>query len=193
MSPASDRRASAWPSSAAARSAGSGRCWPGSTPASRWLGLCDIDEGTLKQLADDTDADFVTTDMAELLARPEVSAVIVATDEREHVEPMLQAPPSTAYRLFIEKPLATDPVDSAQVLAAIEAAGIDAVVGYTQRFRRRFLTVKQRLRDEPDRRGDLGGHPGVDEPDGSRGDPAQGRRTPPTSRRWSCPARTAST
>ena len=49
--------------------------------------------------------------------------------------------------LFIEKPLATDPVDSARVLAAIEDAGVDAVVGYTQRFRRRFQTVKQRLRD----------------------------------------------
>ena len=34
------------------------------------------------------------------------------------------------------------------MLAAIEAAGVDAVVGYTQRFRRRFLAVKQRLRDE---------------------------------------------
>lgn len=111
-----------------------------------WLGLCDVHEPTAKQLAVDTQADFVTTDSAEMLARPEVTAVIVATDEREHVEPIMQ---SVAYGfpMFIEKPLATDPVSSAEVLEAIESRGIDAVIGYTQRFRRRFLTVKQRLRD----------------------------------------------
>lgn len=111
-----------------------------------WIGLCDISEPTLKQLAADIQADFVTTDAAELLAQPQVTAVIIATDERHHVEPIMQAV-SHGFPLFIEKPLATDPVDSARVLAAIEQHDIDAVIGYTQRFRRRFLTVKQRLRD----------------------------------------------
>lgn len=115
-------------------------------PAVAWLGLCDIHEPTLKQLADDTRADFATTDLTELLGRPEVTAVIVATDESRHVDPILAAV-ERGHPLFIEKPLATDPVESARVLAAVEAAGVDAVVGYTQRFRRRFLTVKQRLRD----------------------------------------------
>ena len=32
-------------------------------------------------------------------------------------------------------------------MAAIDKAKVDAVVGYTQRFRRRFQVVKQRLRD----------------------------------------------
>ncbi len=81
-----------------------------------------------------------------MLARPEIGAIIVATDERVHVEPILRSV-ELGVPLFIEKPLATDPADSARVLAAIEDAGVDAVVGYTQRFRRRFQTVKQRLRD----------------------------------------------
>lgn len=116
-------------------------------PGVQWLGLCDIDPAVMSALAHDTAADFTTTDVRELVARPEVDAVIVATDEREHVEPILAAV-EHGRALFIEKPLATDPEDSARVLAAIEAAGVDAVVGYTQRFRRRFLAVKQRLRDE---------------------------------------------
>lgn len=115
-------------------------------PGVGWLGLCDVDEQTLKNLEADTDADFATTNVAELLARSEVGAVIVATDEREHVDPILRAV-ELGKPMFIEKPLATDPVDSARVLAAIQDAGVDAVVGYTQRFRRRFQTVKQRLRD----------------------------------------------
>jgi myo-inositol 2-dehydrogenase/D-chiro-inositol 1-dehydrogenase len=116
-------------------------------PGVTWLGLCDIDEQTLDDLAKDTGADFRSTDIAELLRQPEVTAVIVATDEREHVDPIMQAV-AAGFPLFIEKPLATDPVESAMVLAAIQEAGIDAVVGYTQRFRRRFLAVKQRLRDQ---------------------------------------------
>jgi myo-inositol 2-dehydrogenase/D-chiro-inositol 1-dehydrogenase len=116
------------------------------TLAVGWLGLCDIDEETARRLAADTEADFVTTDFRALLARPEVTAVIVATAENEHVEPILAAT-ELGKPMFIEKPLATDPVDSARVLKAIEDSGVDAVIGYTQRFRRRFQTVKQRLRD----------------------------------------------
>ncbi len=115
-------------------------------PAVDWIGLCDVDADTAKALGEDVDADLVTTDLDELLGRPEVTAVIIATAENEHVAPILAAV-ELGKPLFIEKPLATDPVESARVLAAIEVAGIDAVMGYTQRFRRRFQTVKQRLRD----------------------------------------------
>ena len=116
-------------------------------PGVTWLGLCDRHAETANKLAEDTEADFVTTDVASLLARPEVTAVIVATDEREHVDPIMQSV-SHGFPMFIEKPLATDPLDSARILAAIEDNNVDAVVGYTNRFRRRFLGVKQKLRDE---------------------------------------------
>ena len=41
--------------------------------------------------------------------------------------------------LFIEKPLATDLVESRDVLNKIKSTNVDVVLGYTQRFRRRFL------------------------------------------------------
>jgi len=113
-------------------------------PGVGWLGVCDIRQDLADVLARDTRADFVTTDSAELLARPEVNAVIVATQESAHVRPVMQAL-EHGHRLFIEKPLAIDARESAQVMEAIDAAGVDAVMGYTQRFRRRFLTVKERL------------------------------------------------
>ncbi len=113
-------------------------------PGIGWIGLSDVNEKVLDKLADDIDADFKTNDFRELIARPEVDAVIVATSTWAHVEPTLAAV-EQGHMLFIEKPLATDARESAQVLAAIEAAGVDAVVGYTQRFRRRFLVVKERI------------------------------------------------
>lgn len=113
-------------------------------PGIGWIGLCDIDESVGRRLATDCGADFVTTNYEELLARPEVTAAIIATDENRHARPTLAAV-EAGHSLFIEKPLATDAFESAKILAAIEAAGADAVIGYTQRFRRRFLATKERL------------------------------------------------
>jgi predicted dehydrogenase len=48
--------------------------------------------------------------------------------------------------LLIEKPLATELSESERVLEAIQKSGVDAVVGYTQRFRRRWLTAKEKVR-----------------------------------------------
>ena len=113
-------------------------------PGIGWLGLCDIKEDLGKQLAKDTNADFFTTDVRELLDRPEVNAVMILTEENHHTEPALLAI-ERGHKLFIEKPLATDVHESEQILNAITEAGVDACIGYTQRFRRRFLTIKERL------------------------------------------------
>jgi predicted dehydrogenase len=113
-------------------------------PGVGWLGLCDIKEELGKKLAEDTGADFFTTNYEELVKRPEVNAVIISTDENHHMMPTLAAV-EQGHKLFIEKPLATDVKESQRVLDAIEAAGIDAVIGYTNRFRRRFLAIKERL------------------------------------------------
>mgnify|MGYP000540895004 CR=1 FL=1 len=113
-------------------------------PGVKWLGLCDINDDLGKQLAEDTNADFYTNDFNELIKRPEVNAVMIITDENKHTEPTLLSV-ERGHKLFIEKPLATEARESAQILNAITDAGLDACVGYTQRFRRRFLTVKERL------------------------------------------------
>ncbi|MFV2033548.1 MAG: Gfo/Idh/MocA family protein [Halocynthiibacter sp.] len=113
-------------------------------PGVGWIGLCDLKSDLGERLKEDVDADFFTTDFRELLARPEVTAAIIATDENFHTDPTLAAV-DHGLDLFIEKPLPTDARQSQKILSAIEASGVDAVVGYTQRFRRRFLAVKERL------------------------------------------------
>jgi myo-inositol 2-dehydrogenase/D-chiro-inositol 1-dehydrogenase len=113
-------------------------------PGIGWLGLCDIKDDLRERLAVDTKADFHTSDFEELIKRPEVDAVIIATDENHHMAPTIMAT-DAGHALFIEKPLATDVRESLAVLQSIESNGVDAVIGYTQRFRRRFLTVKERL------------------------------------------------
>ena len=117
------------------------RDYPGVT----WMGLCDIKEDLGRKLVEDTGADFFTTDYNELLKRPEITAAIIATDENHHMGPVLAAVENGIKQLFIEKPLATDVRESQRVFDAIAAAGIDAVIGYTNRFRRRFQAIKGKL------------------------------------------------
>jgi len=114
-------------------------------PAVGWIGLAETKPDRGQEVARRVDADFVTTDFRELLTRPEVTAAVIATDEHLHVAPILAAV-DRRLPMLIEKPLATDLAESERVRKAIEASGVDAVVGYTQRFRRRFLAAKEKLR-----------------------------------------------
>jgi len=114
-------------------------------PMVDFIGVADLKKDRLALLKQKTKADFVTTDFRELLKRPEVNAVIVSTDEHLHVEPILFAV-QRKLNLLIEKPLATELADSELVLKKIKRSGVDAVVGYTQRFRRRWLAAKEKVR-----------------------------------------------
>ena len=112
--------------------------------AVEWIGIAEKVPDRARDVAARVGADFVTGDHRELLKRPEVTAAIIATDEHLHVDPVMCAA-ERRLPMLIEKPLATTLSESAAVLAAIEHSGVDAVVGYTQRFRRRWLAAKEKV------------------------------------------------
>jgi predicted dehydrogenase len=114
-------------------------------PMVDFIGIADLKEDRLELVQSKTRADFATTDFRKLLERPELTAAIISTDEHLHVEPILAAV-DRGISLLIEKPLATELADSARVLEAIQKKKVDAVVGYTQRFRRRWLAAKEKVR-----------------------------------------------
>ena len=114
-------------------------------PMVDFIGVADLKEDRLSLLKEKTRAEFVTKDFRELLGRPEVTAAIISTDEHLHVDPIL-ASLERKLDLLIEKPLATKLSESEHVLNQIEKSGVDAVVGYTQRFRRRWLAAKEKVR-----------------------------------------------
>ena len=114
-------------------------------PAVEWIGLAEKNPNRAGEVAPKISADFVTQSHVELLKRPEVTAAIICTDEHLHVDPIMVAL-ERGIPLLIEKPLATRLDESARVLKAIKDAKVDAVVGYTQRFRRRWLAAKEKCR-----------------------------------------------
>jgi predicted dehydrogenase len=114
-------------------------------PAVQWIGIAEQNHNRGLYVAEKIGADFVTPDHRELLKRPEVTCAIIATDEHLHVDPIMAAV-ERGVPMLIEKPLATDLAQSARVLKAISDAKLDAVVGYTQRFRRKWLAAKEKVR-----------------------------------------------
>lgn len=113
-------------------------------PGTEWIGCCDVDKKKGQAFADEFQADFFTTDYNELLKRPEINAVVIATDEEWHAR-MLFAAIEGGHRILVEKPLATNAIESAKVVKAAEEAGAELLVGYTQRFRRRWLTAREHV------------------------------------------------
>ena len=113
-------------------------------PAVEWIGVCDVNLDLATLLAEKIHADFVTNDVSELLSRSELNAVIIATNETAHFIPISLAIERNL-SLFIEKPLAVEFKQSKELLNKIMCHNIDAVMGYTQRFRQRFLIVKEKL------------------------------------------------
>src|SRR3954454_23790855 len=114
-------------------------------PAVEWIGLAEKNPNRRGEDAPKIEADFVPQSNRELLSRPEVTCAIIAPDEHLHVDPILAAV-ERGVPMLIEKPLATDLAESARVLEAITDAKLDAVVGYTQRFRRKWLSAKEKVR-----------------------------------------------
>ena len=114
-------------------------------PEVEWIGIAETNPERAKLVADKIGAEFVTADFRELLQRPEVNAAVISTDEHLHVDPVL-AGVARGLPMMIEKPLATDLAESQMVMDAIEKSKVDAVIGYTQRFRRRWLVAKEKVR-----------------------------------------------
>ncbi|MFN3656030.1 MAG: Gfo/Idh/MocA family protein [Pseudolabrys sp.] len=114
-------------------------------PAVEWIGLAEKNPNRAGEVGPKISADFVTQSHVELIKRPEVNCAIIATDEHLHVDPIM-ACIERGIPMLIEKPLATRLEESARMLKLIKEAKLDAVVGYTQRFRRRWLAAKEKCR-----------------------------------------------
>src|SRR5579875_2958477 len=114
-------------------------------PMVEWIGLAEKNPNRAGEVAAKIGADFITQSHVELVRRPEINCAIIATDEHLHVDPIM-ACVERGIPMLIEKPLATRLDESARVLKLIKDAKLDAVVGYTQRFRRRWLAAKEKCR-----------------------------------------------
>jgi predicted dehydrogenase len=113
-------------------------------PAVSFLAVSDVEAERARALAAEVGAQFHSGDNREAIARPEVSAVIVATSESEHVAPLLAAI-ELGKPVLVEKPLALTLGEADRVLRAIERSGASVRVGYSRRYKERYLLAKEQI------------------------------------------------
>jgi predicted dehydrogenase len=113
-------------------------------PAVRFIAVSDQDEDAARKLASTVGAHVHSTSNDDVISHPDVNAVIVSTSEGEHVEPIVKAI-EMGKRVLVEKPLALTVADADRVLRAIEKSGADVRVGYSRRYKERYLIAKEQI------------------------------------------------
>ena len=113
-------------------------------PAVRCIAVSDRDPAKAKALAQKVGAGHHGGSNEEVIALPEVNAVVISTSEGEHVEPLVQAI-ELGKRVRVEKPLALTLADADRVIRAIEVSGADVRVGYSRRYKDRYLIAKEQI------------------------------------------------
>lgn len=113
-------------------------------PSVDFLAVCDLVEDKAKRVAESSEADAWGVDPFEIVTRDEVDAVIVASTEDAHFEPALTAI-QHGKSVLIEKPFTILPDEGHKLIAAAEEYGVSVYTGFTQRFRRRYLAIKEHV------------------------------------------------
>ena len=113
-------------------------------PAVRYIAVSDQDGKKAHTLASTVGAQYHSADNDDVISRPEVTAVVISTAEGEHVAPLVKAI-ELGKRVLVEKPLALTLADADRVIRAIEKSGADVRVGYSRRYKDRYLIAKEQI------------------------------------------------
>ena len=112
--------------------------------AVKYLAVCDLIEEKARALAAKCGDAEVALDYRKVIEDPRVDAVIISTGEDEHYEPLLAAA-RLGKTILVEKPFVLRLNEAAKVLEVAGKNSAKIFIGYTQRFRRRFLTAKEQV------------------------------------------------
>ena len=114
-------------------------------PAVRFLAVSDRDPARARALAETAGADFHSDSNEEVIAHPQVTAVIVSTPEQQHTPPVLRAL-ELGKPVLVEKPIGFSLRDADKILDTLRATKGELRVGYSRRYKECFLRAKEQMR-----------------------------------------------
>jgi len=111
-------------------------------PEAELVALCDIWLEVAQAVAAELGIDRVVRDYHDLLADPQIEAVLIATTTTTH-DFIIKDAALAGKQIFCEKPLALelDKIDSA--LAVVKKAGVKLQVGFNRRFDHNFQKIRE--------------------------------------------------
>lgn len=84
------------------------------------------------------------TDGREIVDRPDVEAIVIATPEAAHREWTVAAAGARKH-VLCEKPMAASLEDADAMIAACRAAGVHLMIGHSRRFTRRYMEIRRAI------------------------------------------------
>lgn len=101
------------------------------------VAIADPAPGAAAKLADKLDCPLAYSDVAEMIANPEIEAVIIASPARFHTNLAVEAA-NAGKAVFCEKPMALTLADADRAIEAAKRAGVPLQVGFNRRWDRAF-------------------------------------------------------
>src|SRR5476651_1122960 len=112
-----------------------------SLKGARLAGIATRNADKARAFAAKHDVPFHTTDIAALVARPDIHVVCITTPSGAHLEPSLAAIRAGKH-VVIEKPIEITTARADEILRAADAAGVRLVPIFQSRFGEGARTVK---------------------------------------------------
>lgn len=103
--------------------------------------IVDVDAGAATALASRLRVPVVSTDFREVLARPDIDAVVVCTPTSTHYDVILESA-AAGKQIFTEKPVDLELSRIDAINAAVDRAGVAMMVGFQRRYDPDFARVQ---------------------------------------------------
>ncbi len=111
-------------------------------PAARLVAVADPAPGLAGRMAAEFGVPHWFEDYRDLLAAPDVDAVVIATPASTHAE-VIEAAAGAGRPIFCEKPLALTLAECDRAIRAVERARLPCQVGFMRRFDAGYARAKQ--------------------------------------------------
>lgn len=115
-------------------------------PTAKVVGITDVFAENAKKVADELGIEKVYADYKEMLADPEVEAVLVCSSTDTHADIAIEAAKAGKH-IFCEKPVDLTPSKVEAVIAAVKEAGVKLQVGFNRRFDHNFANIHSMVND----------------------------------------------
>ena len=107
----------------------------------RLYAVAEVNEQVQRRLGDELNVSYLFADALELLALPELDAVVIATPTSTHPNLVISAA-AAGKAIFCEKPLALTLEETRKVLEAVARAQVPLQVGFMRRFDAAYQKAK---------------------------------------------------
>ena len=111
------------------------------------LHIAEINEERLAEVKAQVNPVTATTDWEELVANPDIQALMISAVPETIHYPMAKAALSAGKHVLLEKPIAISLAEADELIEIAESKGLKFTIGYSQRFNAKQALVKRSLED----------------------------------------------